>query len=97
MTARECFLQCWEQEYPTFVKVLKAVPADKLDYRPDPRSRSAAELVWLQVLEKRCWFDLLETGKINWKLTPPPSRLDEMIRAYREGARRADSASEEVE
>lgn len=82
MTNREFFLRCWQQEHPTFLKVLKAVPADKLDYRPDRRSRSAAELVWLQVLEKRCWFELLKTWKINWELTPPPSMLDEMIRAY---------------
>ncbi len=82
MTNRQFFLRCWEQEYPTFIKVLKAVPADRLDYRPDPRSRSAGELVWLQVLEKRCWFELLETGKIDWKVTPPAERLDDMIVAY---------------
>lgn len=82
MTNREFFIECWEQEYPTFVKVFKAVPADKLDYRPHPRSRSAAELVWLQVLEKRCWFELLDTGKIAWKVPPPPMGLEEMIAAY---------------
>jgi len=82
MTNREFFIECWEQEAPTFVKVMKAVPADKLDYRPHPRSRSAAELVWVQVLEKRCWFELLDTGKIAWKVPPPPIGLDEMIAAY---------------
>lgn len=88
MTNREFFVQSWEQEHPTFVKVLKAVPAGRLDYRPDPRSRSAAELVWLQVLEKRCWPELLETGTIDWKVTPPTMSLDEMIVAY-ENAHRA--------
>jgi uncharacterized damage-inducible protein DinB len=82
LTNREFFLQCWEQEYPTIVKVLRAVPPNKLDYRPDPRSRSAGELVWLQVLEKRCWFELLETGKINWNVTEPTMSLDAMIIAY---------------
>lgn len=82
MTNREFFLTCWDQEYPTFTKVLRAVPKDKLDFRPDPRSRSAAELVWLQVLEKRCWFELLETGKINWTLSEPPRTLDEMLTVY---------------
>lgn len=82
MTHREFFIQCWEQEHPTFMKVLRAVPASKLDYRPDPRSRSAAELVWLQVLEKRCWPELLETGKINWKVPPPTMSLEMMIEAY---------------
>lgn len=82
MTNRRFFLKCWLEEHPTFLKVLKAVPGDRLDYRPDPRSRSAAELVWLQVLEKRCWFELLETGTINWTVTAPPAKLAEMISAY---------------
>jgi hypothetical protein len=54
MTNREFFIRCWRQEYPAFVKVLRAVPVDKMDYRPDPVTRSAAELVWLQVEEKQC-------------------------------------------
>jgi len=82
MTNREFFIECWEQEAPTFVKVMRAVPANKLDYRPHPRSRSTAELVWLQVLEKRCWFELLDAGKITWKVPPPPMGLEEMIAAY---------------
>ncbi len=82
MTNREFFLKCWHAEYPTILKVLEAVPPDRLAYRPDPKSRSAAELVWLQVLEKRCWFELLDTGKINWVLSPPPASLREMIDAY---------------
>jgi uncharacterized damage-inducible protein DinB len=82
MTNREFFIKCWRQEYPTFVKVFRAVPADKLDYRPDPVTRSAAELIWLQVQEKQCWFELLETGKIDWKPTAPTLSLDEMIHAY---------------
>ncbi len=82
MTNREFFIRRWRREYPTFVKVLRAVPADKLAYRPDSVTRSAAELIWLQVEEKRCWPELLETGRIDWKPTEPVLSLDEMIRAY---------------
>jgi len=82
MTNREFLIRCWEDEYPVFVKTLNAVPADKLDYRPDPNSRSAADLVWLQVVEKRCWVELLDTGKINWVLPPITMNLAEMIAAY---------------
>ncbi|HVP51800.1 MAG TPA: DinB family protein [Terriglobales bacterium] len=82
MTNREFFIRCWEDEYPVFVKTLKAVPADKLDHRPCPNSRSAADLVWLQVVEKRCWIELLDTGKINWVLPPITMNLAEMIAAY---------------
>ncbi len=82
MTNREFFVLCWQDEHPVFVNVMKAVPPERLDYRPGPKSRSAADLVWLQVLEKRCWFELLETGKINWKVPPPPMNLDEMVATY---------------
>ena len=82
MTNREFFIRCWDDEYPTFLNVLRAVPPDRLSYRLDPRSRTAGELVWLQVLEKRCWFELLASGDINWVVTPPPETLGEMLDAY---------------
>ncbi len=88
MSNRLFYIRCWEDEYPVFVKTLKAVPADKLDYRPHPSSRSAAELVWLQVVEKRSWFELLDTGKMNWEVHPPAMTLDEMIADYLDTHRR---------
>jgi len=97
MTNREFFLRRWRQEYPTFVKVLRAVPADKLAYRPDPVTRSAGELIWLQVQEKQCWSELLETGKIDWKPTEPISSLDEMIREYEKAHSELAPALERVD
>jgi len=87
MTNREFFIRCWEDEYPVFLKTFRAVPANKLDYRPDPNSRSAADLVWLQVVEKRCWVELLETGQINWEMPPPSAALSHMIAAYEQAHR----------
>jgi len=84
MTNREFFIHCWEDEYPVFLKVMESVPAERLDYRPCPSSRSAADLLWLQVVEKRCWIELLDTGKINWKMTPPTMTRDQMITAYKQ-------------
>jgi uncharacterized damage-inducible protein DinB len=97
MTNREFFLRRWRQEYPTFVKVLRAVPAEKLAYRPDPVTRSAGELIWLQVQEKQCWSELLETGKIDWKPTEPISSLDEMIREYEKAHSELAPALERVD
>lgn len=82
MTNRKFFIQRWEQEFPIFLRVFKALPAEKLDYRPHPRSRSAAELVWLLVYEERTGVELIKTGKIDWRETPPPKSLDEMIKAF---------------
>jgi len=87
MTNREFFIRCWEDEYPAFVKTFKAVPPDTLNYRPHPNSRSAADLVWVQVVEKRCWMELLDTGKITWKVPPPTMTLHEMIATYEKAHR----------
>lgn len=97
MTNREFFIKRWRQEYPTFVKVFRAVPVDSLDYRPDPVTRSAAELIWLQVQEKQCWFELLETGKIDWKETPPSLNLHDMIRTYEKAHAELAPALERVD
>jgi uncharacterized damage-inducible protein DinB len=82
MTNREFFIKRWEEEYPTFLKVFRALPQDKSDYRPHPRSRSAAELVWLLVLEEQACSGWIEAGKVEWKETPPPMRLADAIAAY---------------
>ncbi|MBI4639629.1 MAG: hypothetical protein HY731_02985 [Candidatus Tectomicrobia bacterium] len=82
MTNREFFLTRWEAEFPAFVRVFKALPPDKLDYRPHPRSRSAAELVWLLAYEEQTGSELVDTGKIDWKETSPSHSLDQMIVTY---------------
>ncbi len=82
MTNREFFLKRWEEEYPTFLKVFRALPKDKPDYRAHPRSRSAAQLVWLLVLEEQACSKWIDTGKADWKETPPPKSLEEVIAAY---------------
>ena len=82
VTNHEFFIQSWEDEFPVFVNVFRAVPADKLEYRPGANTRSMGDLVWLQVIEKSCWFELLKEGTINWRLTPPPATLDKMVAEY---------------
>lgn len=82
MTNREFFIQRWEMEYPVFLKVFRALPPAKLDYRPHERSRSAAELVWLLACEEQAGSELIDTGQIDWQETPPSKSLDEMIRIF---------------
>lgn len=69
-------------EKKAFVNVLKAVPQDRMDYRPDPKSRSAGQLVWLLAQEETALVALLDTGRILWKEAPPPSTVAEMVAAY---------------
>jgi uncharacterized damage-inducible protein DinB len=84
---REFFIQRWEREYPAFVRVFKALPADRLDYRPHPRSRCAGELVALLLSTLQGCIQLCKNQKslydgIHWQEPSSFGPLTEMIAAY---------------
>src|SRR5262252_4470807 len=85
---RKFFIRRWSQEYAAFVDVLKALPADRLDYRPHPASRSAGELVALLVSLERSCVELCESGRgsfnslLRFHPTPNSSALEQMVAAY---------------
>src|SRR6202008_4643490 len=88
LSNREFFIRRWGQEYPAFIDVCKALPADRLDYRPHPGSRSAGELVALLVTVGEKCLELCSTGQASFSsgLALHPKikvgTLDEMISAY---------------
>jgi uncharacterized damage-inducible protein DinB len=96
MTNLEFHLARRKAELPAFLKVLKAMPAGKLDYRPHPKSRSAAELAWVLAAEEKALLDLLNTGSIDWKETPPPA-LDEIVRTFEESAAAVSARLEKLD
>jgi uncharacterized damage-inducible protein DinB len=67
MTNREFFLERLQSETPAMLKVIRALPPDKLDYRPHPRSRTAGDLVAVLVLEAAAAVEMCEKGLINWE------------------------------
>jgi uncharacterized damage-inducible protein DinB len=90
MTNREFLIARRKAELPAFLRVLKALPADRLDYRPDPRSRTAAELAWLIADEEQQLMSLLNTGTIDFKETPPPGSLDAIVTTFERNAAAVD-------
>lgn len=77
-------------ERPAFVKVLKAVPGGRLDYKPDPKSRSAAELAWLFAGEEAALLKILDTGAVEWKDEKPPARIEDIVAAFERNAAAVD-------
>jgi uncharacterized damage-inducible protein DinB len=73
-------------ELPKFVSVLKAVPQGRLDYRPDPKARTAQELAWVLAQEEAALATLLETGTFEWKEEKPPARVDDIVSVFEKGA-----------
>jgi hypothetical protein len=69
---REYYRQCFEEEKPKFVRVLKAVPPDKAEYKPHPRSTSAGDLVWLLATKLRDACELVDHGQVEFAPRPAP-------------------------
>jgi len=65
MNSREYFAQTIANEGPAFGRVLQALPQDKLDYRPHPKSRSAHELAAQLGFTPNALLQLIEIGKIT--------------------------------
>lgn len=84
MTNREFFIRRSEQEYPAFLHVLKAVPADRLDYRPEPRARSAGELLALYVGIEQAGNELCKKGELRLEDSGSIAKRDEMVAAYQQ-------------
>jgi len=75
-----------QHEFTTTLSVLQAFPEDKVNLRPAPKSRTAAELAMVFASEERVAKILIETGATNPhlpKLQVPPT-MAEIIGAWQE-------------
>jgi uncharacterized damage-inducible protein DinB len=88
LSNREFFIRRWGMEYAAFRDVFKSLPPDRLDYRPNPASRSAGELVALLVSLEHSCGELCETGRgsynstLRFHPTTGDTPLEAMIAAY---------------
>ena len=90
MSKRDFFIERFRTERPAFVKVLRAMPTDRLDYKPHERNSSAAEIGWFLVLELRRLVELLEKGETHWEQPPAPKTAEAIADAY-------DAAADDME
>lgn len=83
--ANKVFLDVFEKEYSTTVRVLKAYPAGKADLRPHPKCRTALELAWLLVRGQALIEKALTTG-FDWSVPPSapptPPTMDAVLQAF---------------
>jgi len=90
MTNLEFYVSRRQAERPAFIKVLKALPPGHLDYRPDPRSRTAAQLTAVLSGSEAALLALIENGEVEWKEDLGPGTVEEMAAAYERDAARID-------
>jgi len=82
MTEKELYLQRYDDEFRTTLKILKAYPEDKLDLKASERSQSAKDLAWLFVVSQTVIEQAIK-GELNFEGFPKaPANLEEIISAY---------------
>ena len=88
-TARQDFLDAYEREHATTMKVLRAFPADKSDLRPAPKLKTARELAWIFVQERGLGIaglhNAFSSGATPPAAAPLPDRYEDVLSAL-EGA-----------
>jgi uncharacterized damage-inducible protein DinB len=81
-TPKQQFLDTFDMEHATTLRVLRAYPHDKLDLRPHPKCKTARELAWAFVSEQGMAEKALTTGLDFSKpmsAPKPPDSLQEII------------------
>jgi uncharacterized damage-inducible protein DinB len=86
MSTREFFAERLKAEIPGFAKVLRALPADPLDYKPHEKNTSAGSLAWQIGTEIGTLQELFGTGDINYVQGPTPASLDEIVAFFEKHA-----------
>lgn len=83
VTEKDMFLQTFERECQITTKILKAFPANKADFKPAEKSRTAKELGWTFVMEQGI-ADMALKGKIDFSqpMPKPPVTYAEVIGAF---------------
>ena len=91
MSAKQEFLEVYDREHATTMRVLRAYPEDKLDLRVNPKGNSAREIAWIFVLERylgtKVWNDEMAKGVPSGTPPKPPEKwsdhLDQLEEAHK--------------
>ena len=71
MNELERFLESWDREAASTVKLLESLPPSQYDFRPDPGARSLGELAW-HLAEGDAYMSYgIERGQFSMDAKPP--------------------------
>jgi uncharacterized damage-inducible protein DinB len=96
-TSLELYRETRKAELPKFVSVLRAVPQGRLDYRPDPKARTAQQLAWVLAQEEAALATLLDTGTVEWKDEKPPAHIEDVVSAFEKSAAAVNQQLEKLD
>lgn len=85
-SAKQQFLDAYEREFATTMRVLRAYPADKLDLKPAAKCKCARDLAFVFPIDEAFGTTVITTG-LDFSGPGPaaptaPETLDEILDAY---------------
>ena len=84
---KQRFLDVFNREHTTTLKIMRAFPAHEGAFQPHPKSGSALRLMWTFVMEQQVMAAALDgTLRMPPSFQPPPETVGEIIAIYEEGA-----------
>ncbi|HWQ34940.1 MAG TPA: DinB family protein [Blastocatellia bacterium] len=86
---RDFLLSGIENEFELTKRVLFAIPDDRADYRPDPKSRTAGDLAWHIVSCELYFLEGIAAGSLEGGEDPPnpTQNVAELLALYESGFR----------
>jgi uncharacterized damage-inducible protein DinB len=84
----ETLLPSLENEHRITMKLLRAVPAGKADYRPDPNSMSAFDLCWHMAAAETRFLRSIPVGEFYTGPIEKVKTMEEVIAFYEENFER---------
>jgi uncharacterized damage-inducible protein DinB len=91
MTNREFFLQRRQMEAPILESVFRAVPDSQLDWKPEPKARTARELLGHLIGHEQDLIELAERGEINHRMTVGFKTVDEAVDLFKKACGEVDA------
>jgi uncharacterized damage-inducible protein DinB len=91
MTNREYFLKRRQMEAPILESVFRAVPDSQLDWKPEPKARSARELLGHLIGHEQDLVELAERGEINHRMHVEFKTVDEAVNLFKKACGDADA------
>ena len=80
MKEQEFFMQRWSAELPMTMQMIKALPNDKLDYRPHPKCRTARSIVGHLLGHVADVGEVVQaTGTVNHRMEVPFTGIDDAL------------------
>jgi uncharacterized damage-inducible protein DinB len=88
MNELEMFMNAWERESESTLKLLRALPAAQYDFRPDAEGRSLGELAW-HLAEGDAYMSFgIDNGRFTMDAKPPNIERPRTVEALAPGYER---------